>query len=289
MAAESRAWRRQRRGTTVAAVIAVALHGAALAPFLLAPTPEVVVAVADAVEVAPLPEAVAPAPSESAAAAEPLTAAAPDALSAADAPPQPVQAEPPDEVPAPAPEAVSAAQPEPVEVAPSEPPPPEEVAEADPIEAVPPMEELAAVPPPPPPAPRPRPARPVPRNPPRVAPAAPPAETAATPPPPAAAAAPVARRPPASYVGSLLAALERHKTYPQSARSRRAEGTAVLRFAMRRSGHVVAWRIERSTGHDDLDDAVEQMIRSASPLPAPPEELPGDPVEMVVPVRFRLR
>jgi periplasmic protein TonB len=34
---------------------------------------------------------------------------------------------------------------------------------------------------------------------------------------------------------------------------------------------------------------VERMIRRASPLPAPPPELAGDPVELVVPVRFSLR
>jgi protein TonB len=101
--------------------------------------------------------------------------------------------------------------------------------------------------------------------------------------------APVVRRPPASYVGALLAALERHKQYPSGARWRRAEGTAVLRFAMRRDGSVARWRLERSTGHGDLDAAVEQMIRRASPLPPPPAELPGEIVELVVPVRFSLR
>nr|WP_264185821.1 TonB family protein [Roseicella aerolata] len=87
----------------------------------------------------------------------------------------------------------------------------------------------------------------------------------------------------------MLAALERHKEYPSEARWRRAEGTAVLRFAMRRDGTIIGWRIERSSGHEVLDTAVERMIRRASPLPAPPPELAGDPVELSVPVRFSLR
>ncbi|MFC7542701.1 TonB family protein [Siccirubricoccus deserti] len=60
-------------------------------------------------------------------------------------------------------------------------------------------------------------------------------------------------------------------------------------MAMRRDGSVSAWRLERSTGNADLDAAVGVMVRRASPLPAPPAELPGDLVELLVPVRFSLR
>lgn len=86
-----------------------------------------------------------------------------------------------------------------------------------------------------------------------------------------------------------MKALERHKDYPSSARWRRAEGVAMLRFSIRRDGTISAWRVERSSGHADLDEAVERMIRRASPLPAPPANLPGDPVEWVVPIRFSMR
>jgi protein TonB len=58
---------------------------------------------------------------------------------------------------------------------------------------------------------------------------------------------------------------------------------------MRRDGTVASYRIERSSGHEDLDASVLEMIRRAAPLPRPPPELPGDPVELVVPVRFSLR
>jgi protein TonB len=96
-------------------------------------------------------------------------------------------------------------------------------------------------------------------------------------------------RPPPSYLGALLAALERHKEYPAEARARRIEGTALLRFAIRRDGTVTSWRIEQSSDSAILDTSVERMITRASPLPPPPENVPGDPVELTVPVRFRLR
>ncbi len=228
--------------------------------------------------------------------------------------PEPLRPPPPDEAPPPPPDATP---PQPPEVTPEPPPdlpPPEQVAPtpllaplaAEPLEAEetvppPPPEDAVETPPPPPPPtpdapeetvraiapppprqPPPRPAAPRPA-PPREAPAV------AAAPAPAVAAPPAPARPPASYVGRLMAALERHKDYPMAARMRRAEGTVVLRFAMRRDGAVASWRIERSSGHEDLDQAVAAMIRRASPLPAPPPELPGDPVELVVPVRFTLR
>jgi protein TonB len=270
----------QGRRYAAAAVVALALHGGAVLPFLLAPEPPPVASVLEAMEIAPVPELAAPEAAEAPSFAEAVAAAPPDPVQAAEPPPEIAAAAPPEEVAPP----------------PQEPPPePVAAAEPEPVAAEPPPEEVAALPPPPPPAPvaapPPRPAtRPAPR-PPQSAPPAPRAAEAPSAPAAAAAPAPAPTRqaPPPSYVGALLAALERHKAYPGAARWRRAEGTALLRFAMRRDGTVAAWRIERSSGHEDLDLAVAEMIRRASPLPPPPPDLAGDPVELTVPVRFSLR
>uniref|UniRef100_UPI001A9C662F energy transducer TonB n=1 Tax=Siccirubricoccus phaeus TaxID=2595053 RepID=UPI001A9C662F len=124
-----------------------------------------------------------------------------------------------------------------------------------------------------------------------AAPVAPAAPAEPTPQPAAAAApAPAARpAPPPSYVSALMAALERHKHYPPAARFARMEGTAMLRVILRRDGTVSEWRFLRGTGHEMLDEAVTNMIRRASPLPPPPANWPGDPVELLVPVKFSLR
>ena len=70
---------------------------------------------------------------------------------------------------------------------------------------------------------------------------------------------------------------------------RRENGTALRRFSLRRGGTVTGWRIERGTWHEELDEAVARMISRASPLPPPPPDGAGDPVELAVPVRFSLR
>ncbi|MFC7473648.1 energy transducer TonB [Dankookia sp. GCM10030260] len=219
------------------------------------------------------PEPVAPSP-------EPVAEPVAEAMAEAAPAPLPVPAEAPPEPPVatetpPMPMAEAPALPEP-------PPPVPEVAETAP-EAV---AELPVPPPlPRPPAPQHRPAPPRPA----VAQVQPTAPAPAPPAPAARAAAPAAAAPPASYVARLFAALERHKTYPQEARFRRAQGVAMLHFRMRRDGTVIGYRLERSAGDAALDGAVLAMIERASPLPAPPAEVTGDPIELTVPVRFALR
>ena len=110
---------------------------------------------------------------------------------------------------------------------------------------------------------------------------APEPEPVAEPPPPAPA-------PPEPPPHPVAAALERQKRYPESARARRATGVALLRFTVMRDGRVAGWRIERSAGEADLDQAVEAMIQQAR-LPAMPADMPGNSLMITVPIRFHLR
>ena len=162
-------------------------------------------------------------------------------------------------------------------------PPPEPTLE----EPAPPSPEPLPEPPVEPPPPQPAPPRP--RAPPRAAPPRPAAAAPAAA-PAAVAPAPAARpsAPPPSYLRAVAAALERQKRYPESARARRATGVALLRFVVMRDGRVAGWRIERSAGEADLDQAVEAMIQRAS-LPAMPADMPGDSLVIAVPIRFQLR
>ena len=91
------------------------------------------------------------------------------------------------------------------------------------------------------------------------------------------------------YLARLQAWLERHKEYPRRAQLRRLQGTALLYFVMDRQGRVLDSRLQQSSGHGLLDAAARAMIRRAQPLPAPPPGLTQARLELVVPVRFRLR
>jgi periplasmic protein TonB len=62
-----------------------------------------------------------------------------------------------------------------------------------------------------------------------------------------------------------------------------------LRFAMDRQGRVTSSQINKSSDFELLDDEVLALIQRAQPLPAPPPEVPGAVVDLVVPVAFSLR
>lgn len=95
--------------------------------------------------------------------------------------------------------------------------------------------------------------------------------------------------PPPDYLGRIRAQLERCKQYPLSARMRRIEGDVVLSFVIDRSGRVLNHRIARSSGHPMLDEAVDAMIRKASPLPPMPQSMTQAEMAISVPIAFKLR
>lgn len=57
---------------------------------------------------------------------------------------------------------------------------------------------------------------------------------------------------------------------------------------MNRDGKVLSVTLERSSGFGILDDEALALPKRAQPLPKPPEDLPGQTIELVVPVEFVL-
>ncbi len=55
---------------------------------------------------------------------------------------------------------------------------------------------------------------------------------------------------------------------------------------MNRDGHVLIARIEKSAGDDTLDQQALAALLRAQPLPAPPAEVAGDSLDLIVPVDF---
>ncbi|KLD73776.1 energy transducer TonB [Xanthomonas hyacinthi] len=93
----------------------------------------------------------------------------------------------------------------------------------------------------------------------------------------------------ATWQAQVLGHLQRYKRYPRPAQRRRQEGVVQVQFAVDRRGHASAIRIVQGSGHDTLDSETLATVQRASPLPAPPPEIDGDPVQVVVPVDFFLR
>jgi protein TonB len=92
-----------------------------------------------------------------------------------------------------------------------------------------------------------------------------------------------------SYQAQVLAHLQRHRSYPEEARSRGITGTAVVHFALGRDGRVLALSLARSSGSSLLDEAALAMVRRAAPFPPFPPGLNLPRMELGAPLRFDLR
>ena len=72
-----------------------------------------------------------------------------------------------------------------------------------------------------------------------------------------------------SWESDILAHLQRFKRYPTGARLDRLEDRIQVEIQVDRNGQVIQHRILRSAGIPILDQAVNELLHRAAPLPAP--------------------
>jgi protein TonB len=92
-----------------------------------------------------------------------------------------------------------------------------------------------------------------------------------------------------NWTSQLVSRLERYKRYPSEAQSRGETGIVRLAFSVDRAGGVHHARIVGSSGSNVLDRETLSLVERAAPLPAPPPELSGAQVAVVVPIRYNFR
>jgi len=91
-----------------------------------------------------------------------------------------------------------------------------------------------------------------------------------------------------SFLGRLLAQLNRFKQYPRAARQAHIEGVVMLHFVMDADGKVRSAEIAKSSGRPVLDNEALALIRRAQPLPPLPADFPTHTLDAVVPIEFSL-
>lgn len=91
-----------------------------------------------------------------------------------------------------------------------------------------------------------------------------------------------------SYLGRVLAQLNRFKQYPRAARQARIEGVVMLHFIMAADGKVQSYEIAKSSGRPVLDAEALALIQRAQPLPALPADFPTRTLDALVPIEFYL-
>ena len=88
------------------------------------------------------------------------------------------------------------------------------------------------------------------------------------------------------YLSQLLAHIERHKFYPQAARSRGMEETVKVSFVLLEKGGVDDLKVEGK--HKLLRNAAREAMEKARPLPPPPPDVTC-PLRVSFRMRFALR
>jgi protein TonB len=93
----------------------------------------------------------------------------------------------------------------------------------------------------------------------------------------------------ASWQKSLLSHLNTHKRYPAEARVLGHHGTVKVQFVIDRTGKVTDAQVLTGSGSKSLDQEAIAVLRRASPLPAPPDSMPGDTLSLVLPIQFHIK
>jgi protein TonB len=91
-----------------------------------------------------------------------------------------------------------------------------------------------------------------------------------------------------TWKSSMVMHINKHKRYPEAARSRGLAGEVQIIFSMDRSGRVLNSRIQHSSGSSLLDAEAVDLFKRASPLPLPPPTVQGEILEYSLPIRFRM-
>ncbi len=90
------------------------------------------------------------------------------------------------------------------------------------------------------------------------------------------------------YGSALGRAIAKHKQYPKIAQMRGWQGDVILDLKLDGNGKVLSANVRESSGFEALDKQALEMVRKASPFPAPPEVLRSRSFNITVPVSFKL-
>lgn len=91
-----------------------------------------------------------------------------------------------------------------------------------------------------------------------------------------------------SYLAEVLAQIARHKRYPREARHDGVTGVVSVTFTILANGTVDTEQVSGSSGDHRLDQAALAMLSRASPFPPIPRNLGMPTLELTLPVEFSL-
>jgi protein TonB len=91
-----------------------------------------------------------------------------------------------------------------------------------------------------------------------------------------------------SYLEMVRFKIERHKEYPEPARTSQVEGSVTVQFTITTQGTVREVGIARSSRRALLDEAAIQAVKKAAPFPKPPRRLFEGDIPLEITIVFEL-
>lgn len=91
-----------------------------------------------------------------------------------------------------------------------------------------------------------------------------------------------------SYLEMVRLKIERHKSYPDTAKVRQIEGSVTIRFIITPEGGVRAVELVKPSRHLFLDTAALNAVKDAAPFPKPPKHLFKGEIPLELTIVFEL-
>ena len=91
-----------------------------------------------------------------------------------------------------------------------------------------------------------------------------------------------------SYLEMVRLKIERHKSYPDMARTKQIEGSVTIRFVITPDGGVRAIKLVKPSRHLVLDTAALNAVKNAAPFPKPPKHLFKGEIPLELTIVFEL-
>lgn len=91
-----------------------------------------------------------------------------------------------------------------------------------------------------------------------------------------------------SYLQMVRLRIERHKSYPETAKNRQIEGEVTITFTITPEGDVGSVEVVKTSGHRALDVAALRAVQDAAPFPKPPRRIFRGHVHVNLSIVFEL-
>jgi protein TonB len=91
-----------------------------------------------------------------------------------------------------------------------------------------------------------------------------------------------------SYLEMVRLKIERHKKYPQAARSKSIEGRVTIQFVITPEGAIRGLRVEKAAANESLNTAALEAVEKAAPFPQPPKRFFNGEIPLELTIVFEL-